>query len=244
MVTQALVLASARPTATPCLRITVVDGRCLCVLSVTHVVSFHITPATTAVAVAASQAPTLQRYESDDLGPECAICMRSIAISCVGGSCAHHFCAACLLEYSASQRDAALSPEEIRRDCPKCRAPIVSLILDPEYDVLCGADSRRPDDLRRFTASMRLARGQHAGITLRSTPDKFGVVRTRWNSHGATSQVHAHSHHLMFCPSRCSAHRAHQAPRRRVCSGASRGRRTHLCQRDHMPWARGDGRAH
>jgi hypothetical protein len=111
--------------------------------------------------------PPLHHSEAsfDSNVPECAICMRGIAFACVGGSCTHHFCAACYLRWTATSHD-----------CPTCRSPISCLCLDPEFDELCGGATRRPEDLRPFTASFRLERGQHAGITLRNNADGPGVV--------------------------------------------------------------------
>lgn len=93
--------------------------------------------------------------------PECVLCMRSIALSCVGGACAHHFCAACLLQWCAASE---------RKDCPTCRAPLKMLLLDPEFDQLCGAGTRRPNDLRPWTATMHLQPDEHAGSAPRPSP--------------------------------------------------------------------------
>ena len=101
--------------------------------------------------------------------------MRDIAFSCVGGCCTHHYCAGCLLQFAASTRDVPPG-DESRRVCPKCRAPLKLLQLDAEFDSLCGGATRRPDDLDAFTVTLQLTRGQHAGITLRNTPDHFGVL--------------------------------------------------------------------
>ena len=125
-------------------------------------------------------APPLQNELSEDNAPECAICMRAISFSCTGGSCAHHFCAACLLQFSASVHHTSEErrPRAPGRDCPKCRAPLTQLILDTEYDEFIGGATRRPNDLSPFTVSLCLQRGQHAGITVKSTDDKFGVRLT------------------------------------------------------------------
>ena len=119
----------------------------------TVAVSLHIEPPP-------HSPPALTRVDSELEGPECAICMNAIAFACLGGGCAHHFCAACMLQCRKSSTE-----------CPKCRAPLGVLCLDSEYDALCGGATRRPNDLKPYTASFQLERGQHAGITLSNTPD-------------------------------------------------------------------------
>ena len=48
-----------------------------------------------------------------------------------------------------------------------------------------GGATRRPDDLEPFTLTLRLAPGQHAGLTLKNTPDRFGVLVEKVKSRDA-----------------------------------------------------------
>ena len=104
-----MIVAMVAPSARVKLRFSLDKGHCHCALGIEHGVALRVTP--TPSTSQASQAPSTQlrrllSHDSDDgNGPECAICMREIAFSCVGGCCTHHYCAACLLAFSASTRD-------------------------------------------------------------------------------------------------------------------------------------------
>ena len=54
----------------------------------------------------------------------CLICLEEIERSGVT-NCIHHFCFKCIMEYMYSTQNSS---------CPKCRAPIVSVDFDPEFD--------------------------------------------------------------------------------------------------------------
>ena len=55
---------------------------------------------------------------------ECGVCLENIQKACVG-SCGHHFCHACLLEWARTSHQ-----------CPKCREDILEIRVDPEFDEL------------------------------------------------------------------------------------------------------------
>ena len=55
---------------------------------------------------------------------ECAICLNNIVTSCIG-SCNHHFCAECLVQWCKSNNV-----------CPKCKYVIKEIKSDPEFDAI------------------------------------------------------------------------------------------------------------
>ena len=171
---------AVEPSTAVSVQLSVKDGRCSCAVTVRSHLALPQPAGMRQHAPAV--APQLVAMDSEEVGLECAICMRSLAFSCVGGACTHHFCAACIIQFCASVRDGG---EDVRPDCPKCRAPFKCLLLDPEYDALCGAATRRPADLAPYTLVLRLGRDEHAGITLRSTNSKIGVVAERVNRRDA-----------------------------------------------------------
>jgi hypothetical protein len=70
---------------------------------------------------------------------DCAICFNHITTSCVG-SCNHHFCAECLIQWCKTNNV-----------CPKCKCVIREIKPDPEFDnltcILLSTLSGTSDDL-------------------------------------------------------------------------------------------------
>lgn len=56
---------------------------------------------------------------------ECPICFNIISNSCIG-SCTHHYCFECLLQWC--KKDG--------KNCPKCKEPIYQIKLDKEFDLI------------------------------------------------------------------------------------------------------------
>ena len=80
---------------------------------------------------------------------ECAICMEPIERAATG-SCSHHYCFGCLLGHcasAASQRD-QLGQYPVA-ECPKCRAPILQIRRDQEFDSAMAAAAPTPADAGR-----------------------------------------------------------------------------------------------
>ena len=113
----------------------------------------------------------------EELG-ECAICFDPITIAAIG-SCHHHFCLLCLLKSCATTNH-----------CPKCRAKIRTINVDPEFDALLaissGADAadaaerreRAQEALCLYTAQLVLPPSCHAGITVKRSKHGPGVKVT------------------------------------------------------------------
>ena len=98
---------------------------------------------------------------------ECAICLADITISATG-SCAHHFCYECLLEWCRNNST-----------CPKCRHNIREIRLDPEFDQLLRCDNHPGGatlKLKQPTVRLRLSPKHRAGITLSDPQSGPGVL--------------------------------------------------------------------
>lgn len=97
---------------------------------------------------------------------ECAICLCNIEQSATG-SCSHHFCYDCLMDWCKANTT-----------CPKCRFEIREVRLDPEYDELLhgGAPSERAASTKHPTIRLRLDPEHRAGITLTNPQSGPGVL--------------------------------------------------------------------
>lgn len=129
--------------------------------------------------------------ESEELG-QCAICMETCHLAATG-SCNHHFCLLCLLEYTASavHSDAEFHNERERPLCPKCREPILAIRQDPEFDVLLHAaglvdDADGDHASRRRETALKLALHR---LTLRMPHGtRVGITVSKWK-HGPGVRV-------------------------------------------------------
>ena len=94
----------------------------------------------------------------------CLICLDEIERSGVT-NCIHHFCFKCIMEYMYSTQNSS---------CPKCRAPIYSVDLDPEFDgsiterrVLTSVPSKpSPGSMCVVCEDVNVIPGGKIGITL------------------------------------------------------------------------------
>jgi len=125
-------------------------------------------------------APKAAAPDDDEEGAAraCPICLCEIETSAIG-SCTHHFCTECLLEWCAE-----------KPHCPTCRTVVREIRPDPEFDALNRAlrgatsadDAEKPT--RRAPAAtekkhqyltLRFGDGAVAGLTLASRDDGPGV---------------------------------------------------------------------
>ena len=128
----------------------------------------------------AEAAPDEGKDDEEELGT-CSICMETI-YQAATGSCNHHWCLVCLLQYcgSATHSSAAFHNQPERPLCPKCREPILGIRADTEYDaLLIAAGLVRVDDpvlaerrrdaaaaLALYRVTIHLPQGSHAGVTV------------------------------------------------------------------------------
>ena len=85
---------------------------------------------------------------------ECAICLNNIITSCVG-SCNHHFCADCLLQWCKTNNV-----------CPKCKYIIREIKADPEFDAISARCKGLDKELyQEYLTSDKNSFGIHSKIT-------------------------------------------------------------------------------
>ena len=101
---------------------------------------------------------------------ECAICCSPIEAAATG-ACHHHFCFLCLARWCEAAADEARA--RAWPGCPKCRAPVTSLRLDPEFDAAVGA--ARSGALAERSVRLDLSDGAPAGITLEARDRRPGL---------------------------------------------------------------------
>lgn len=103
---------------------------------------------------------------------ECLICLDDIKISCAP-TCMHHFCYGCIIKWCHTSNQ-----------CPKCRQPIRSIHLDPEFDSLMGSSSETIGDAIAPCPSViiDLSVNSNVGITLGNARHSPGVTVERLNT--------------------------------------------------------------
>ena len=117
---------------------------------------------------------------------ECAICLGDIRQSATG-SCSHHFCYECLLEWCKANQT-----------CPKCRHHVREIRLDPEFDLLLTSSSNAPSSSsdkpeqptpkkQQPSFRLRLSPDHRAGITLTNPQSGPGVLVAYLKPTGATA---------------------------------------------------------
>jgi len=120
---------------------------------------------------------------------ECAICTCPVEDPCVGGGCAHHFCFDCMTQWANKAST-----------CPTCRAPIYSIVRDPEFATLVGAICKASEGsgtdrgLSAFEGKGKTLRISHpAGLVLTSTPGVTGckVVKAATGNGAAAAGIRA-----------------------------------------------------
>ena len=95
---------------------------------------------------------------------ECSICYNIITNSSIG-SCAHHFCSKCLIEWC----------EHGGTTCPKCNIFISEIRPDMEFDYINNSKSTTsnyiiPDSINKYNKiiTINLKQNDKAGITLKN----------------------------------------------------------------------------